>query len=57
VLIFFDKESKKGVVKSFYNNTAKSGYFIMGNSESLFSVSEDYQMLHFPSAIIYKRRD
>jgi len=57
VLIYFDKESKKGVVKDFYNNTAKNGYFIMGNSESLFSVSDDYKMLHFPSAIIYKRRD
>ncbi len=57
VLIYFDKESKKGVVKSFYNNTSKNGYLIMGNSESLFSVSEDYQMLHFPSAIMYKRRD
>ncbi len=57
VLIYFDKESKKGVVKSFYNNSTKGGYFIMGNSESLFSVSEDYKMLHFPSAIIYKRRD
>lgn len=57
VLIYFDKESKKKVVKSFYKNTTKNGYFIMGNSESLFSVSEDYQMLHFPSAIIYKRRD
>ncbi len=56
VLIYFDKESKKKVVKSFHNNTTQNGYLIMGNSESLFAVSDDYQMLHFPSAILYKRR-
>jgi len=57
VLIYFDRESKQKVINSFYNKMSSSGYLILGNSESLFSVSSNFKMLHFPSAIIYNRRD
>jgi chemotaxis protein methyltransferase CheR len=56
VLIYFDKDSKQKVISSFYNKIANNGYLILGNSESLFSVSSDFKMLHFPSAIIYNRK-
>ncbi|MCP5051068.1 MAG: protein-glutamate O-methyltransferase CheR [bacterium] len=57
VLIYFDRESKQKVIGSFYSRIADSGYLILGNSESLFSISNDFKMLHFPSAIIYNRRN
>lgn len=57
VLIYFDKDSKQKVINSFYSKVADNGYLILGNSESLFSVSNDFKMLHFPSAIIYNRRN
>lgn len=56
VLIYFDKDSKQKVITSFYNKMADNGYLILGNSESLFSISNNFKMLHFPSAIIYNRR-
>lgn len=56
VLIYFDKDSKQKVINSFYNKIADNGYLILGNSESLFSITSDFKMLHFPSAIIYNRR-
>jgi chemotaxis protein methyltransferase CheR len=56
VLIYFAKESKHKVITNFYTKMAPSGYLILGNSESLFSVSNDFTMLHFPSAIIYNRK-
>jgi len=56
VLIYFDKDSKQKVITSFYDKMAPNGYLILGNSESLFSVTSDFKMLHFPSAIIYNRR-
>ncbi len=55
VLIYFDKESKQKVIDSFYKKIAENGYLILGNSESLFAVENDFKMLHFPSAIIYRR--
>ncbi|UCH94560.1 MAG: protein-glutamate O-methyltransferase CheR [Candidatus Aminicenantes bacterium] len=57
VLIYFDKESRQKVINSFYDKMAPGGYLILGNSESLFSISNDFKMLHFPSAIIYNRRN
>lgn len=56
VLIYFDKDSKQKVIDSFYNKIADKGYLILGNSESLFSISNEFKMLHFPSAIIYHRK-
>ena len=56
VLIYFDRESKQKVIDSFYQKIAEQGYLILGNSESLFSISNEFKMLHFPSAIIYNRK-
>jgi chemotaxis protein methyltransferase CheR len=56
VLIYFDRESKQKVINSFYSKISENGYLVLGNSESLFSISNDFKMLHFPSAIIYNRR-
>lgn len=56
VLIYFDRDSKQKVIDSFYQKIAELGYLILGNSESLFSISNEFKMLHFPSAIIYNRK-
>ena len=55
VLIYFDRDSKQKVIDSFYTKMAPGGYLILGNSESLFSISTSFKMLHYPSAIIYNR--
>lgn len=55
VLIYFDRDSKQKVIDSFYTKMAPGGYLILGNSESLFSLSNSFKMLHYPSAIIYNR--
>jgi len=55
VLIYFDRDSKQKVIDSFYSKMAPGGYLILGNSESLFSISNSFKMLHYPSAIIYNR--
>lgn len=55
VLIYFDRDSKQKVIDSFYTKMAPGGYLILGNSESLFSISSSFKMLHYPSAIIYNR--
>jgi chemotaxis protein methyltransferase CheR len=55
VLIYFDRDSKQKVIDSFYTKMPPGGYLILGNSESLFSISNSFKMLHYPSAIIYNR--
>lgn len=57
VLIYFDLESKKKVVANFYKCLNPKGYLFMGNSESLYSVTDQFDMMHFPSAIVYKKKE
>lgn len=57
VLIYFDRDSKQQVIDAFYKKIADYGYLVLGNSESLFSIANNFKMLHFPSAIIFHRRD
>jgi chemotaxis protein methyltransferase CheR len=57
VLIYFTPESKALAIRRFRDALVPGGYLVLGNSESLLDISDDFAMLHFPSAIIYKRRE
>jgi len=53
VLIYFDVVSKRRVIQHFYNNLLPHGYLFLGHSESLYGVSEDFRLVHLPSATAY----
>jgi len=53
VLIYFDVLSKRRVIQHFYNNLLPHGYLFLGHSESLYGVSEDFRLVHLPSATAY----
>jgi chemotaxis protein methyltransferase CheR len=53
VLIYFDLASKRRVIQHFYNNLLPHGYLFLGNSESLFGVSDDFRLVHFPGSTAY----
>jgi len=55
VLIYFDLVSKRRVIQHFYNSLLPHGYLFLGHSESLYGVSEDFQLLHLPGATAYIR--
>jgi len=55
VLIYFDLASKRRVIRHFYNNLLPHGYLFLGHSESLYSVSDDFQLVHLPGATAYIR--
>ena len=55
VLIYFDVMSKRRVIQHFYNNLLPHGYLFLGHSESLYGVSEDFRLVHLPSATAYVR--
>ena len=39
---------KKRVIQHFYNNLLSHGYLFLGQSESLFGVSEEFRLVHMP---------
>jgi chemotaxis protein methyltransferase CheR len=53
VLIYFDAASKRRVIEHFYRNLLPHGYLFLGHSESLFGISEDFRLVHMPSATAY----
>jgi chemotaxis protein methyltransferase CheR len=53
VLIYFDATSKTKVINHFFSNLNFGGYFFLGASESLMNLSDQFHLVHFPSAIGY----
>ena len=53
VLIYFDGASKSRVIHHFYSNLTLGGYLLLGNSESLFQVNDEFRLVHFPGATAY----
>jgi chemotaxis protein methyltransferase CheR len=57
VLIYFDATSKKRVIQHFYTNLNPHGYLFLGHSESLFGVTEEFRLVHMPSATAYVKSE
>ncbi|MBL7003370.1 MAG: protein-glutamate O-methyltransferase [Gammaproteobacteria bacterium] len=45
VVIYFDKETKMKLVARFHQQLLNKGYLIMGHSESLYQVTDDFELL------------
>jgi chemotaxis protein methyltransferase CheR len=57
VLIYFDAVSKKRVIQHFYTNLNPHGYLFLGHSESLFGVTDEFRLVHMPSATAYVKSE
>jgi chemotaxis protein methyltransferase CheR len=57
VLIYFDLASKRRVIQHFYNNLLPQGYLFLGHSESLYSVTDDFRLVHLPGATAYVKAE
>ncbi len=53
VLIYFDLTSKSRVVQHFFANLLPHGYLFLGQSESLFGINDDFQLIHLPGTTAY----
>jgi chemotaxis protein methyltransferase CheR len=53
VLIYFDLISKSRVVQHFFANLLPHGYLFLSQSESLFGVNDDFQLVHLPGTTAY----
>jgi chemotaxis protein methyltransferase CheR len=57
VLIYFDLVSKRRVIQHFYNSLLPHGYLFLGQSESLYGVTEKFQLVHLPGATAYVKAE
>ncbi len=55
VMIYFDDEMKKRVLRSMYGTLNHGGYFFLGEAESLHGISSSFKVEHFSGAFAYKK--
>ena len=55
VIIYFDAEGKKQVIRTFFDRLRPGGHLLLGHSESLMNLSSDFQLKHLRSDLVYQR--
>lgn len=55
VIIYFDLETKKRVVRTFRDKVRPGGYLLLGHSESLVNLSTDFELQHLRHDMVYRR--
>jgi chemotaxis protein methyltransferase CheR len=55
VIIYFDLESKKKLVGSFYEKLAQGGYLLLGHAESLLNISTAFTLVHLKNDMVYQK--
>lgn len=55
VLVYFPSETKEKVVKSIFKSTRKSGFFMVGHSETLFGLEHDFARTRIGKTIFYQK--
>lgn len=55
VMIYFSREDQEKLVRKFYEVLEPGGYFIIGHSESLFFIKNDFEYLTVGEAPVYQR--
>lgn len=55
VLIYFDVQARKRVVKSLYDKLVPGGWLMLGHAESLLNVTTDFELVHLVDDLVYRR--
>lgn len=57
VLIYQNKESKKDIISRIHDSLIPGGYFVMGGSESLFGLTNDFEQINKDNIMIFKKKE
>lgn len=55
VIIYFDMESKKKLVDTFYRKLNPNGFLLLGHSESLINITAAFAIRHFKHDLVYQK--
>jgi chemotaxis protein methyltransferase CheR len=57
VIIYFDLETKRRVMRTFHQKLRPGGFLLLGHSESLINLSTDFELKHLRHDMVYRRPD
>lgn len=55
VIIYFDVETKRRVVRTFHDRLRPGGHLLLGHSESLINLSTDFELKHLRHDMVYRK--
>ena len=55
VIIYFDLETKRRVVRTFHQKLRPGGFLLLGHSESLINLSTDFELKHLRHDMVYRK--
>ena len=55
VIIYFDAESRRRVIDTFYRKLARRGYLLLGHTESLINLSTAFELVHLERDMVYRK--
>ena len=55
VIIYFDQEGKRSVIKNLFQRLRPGGFLLLGHSESLINLSTSFQLRHFQHDMVYQK--
>ena len=55
VIIYFDLETKKRIIKTFHDRLQPGAYLLLGHSESLINITADFELKHLRRDLVYRR--
>lgn len=57
VLIYFDDEARRRVIRTLYDRLVAGGYLMLGHSESLLRTATEFELVHLEGDLVYRRPD
>jgi chemotaxis protein methyltransferase CheR len=55
VIIYFDAETKRSAIQTFYEKLRPAGFLLLGHSESLINLSSAFELRHLQREMVYRR--
>jgi chemotaxis protein methyltransferase CheR len=55
VIIYFDVETKREVIQTYYDKLRPGGHLLLGHSESLINLSTAFELRHLSNDLVYRR--
>ncbi len=55
VIIYFELETRRRVIRTFHARLEPGGYLLLGHSESLVNLSRDFELRHLSREMVYRK--